>query len=164
MAIEYPSKSDIIERLTYNVDNGLFHSKKSGRKIGYLDKDGYLVINIKGQEYRAHKLAAIILNLYEEGMEVDHVNGIRNDNRKCNIRVVTKKENAKNKRLRINNNSGIHGVSMIKETGRWRVRISTDKNRYKHIGCFISFFEACCARKSAELTYGYHLNHGRSFS
>ena len=66
------------------------------------------------------------------------------------------------KRLRSNNKTGIHGVSWAKELGKWRARISTDKNRHVSLGCFESFLDACCARKSSELINGYHENHGRS--
>ena len=54
------------------------------------------------------------------------------------------------------------GISKIKETGRWRAKIATQKNRYTHLGVFSDFFEAVCCRKSAENKHGYHKNHGKT--
>ena len=164
MAIEYPSKKEVLKAITYNSDTGVFTSNLSGRKIGYIDSCGYEVINIYNQEYRSHRLAMVISGLDVTGLEVDHIDGVRNNNKLNNLRLVTKKENAKNKRLRCNNKTGVHGVSWAKELGKWRSRISTSKNRHVSLGCFDSFFEAICARKSAEIKHGYHINHGRLLS
>ena len=161
MALEYPSKSMIEEKISYNPDTGLFYSIISKRNVGYLDKDSYIVINIYNQEYRAHKLAMIIQGSDLIGLEVDHADGVRSNNKLSNLSAVTKRVNAKNKRLKSNNKTGIHGVGWDKCLGKWRSRISTDKNRYTSLGCFSSFFDACCARKSAEVVNGYHENHGR---
>lgn len=122
MDMKQISKSKILKAITYNSD-GTFTSNLSGNRIGYIDSDGYEVINIYKTEYRAHRLALI-------------VNGI-------------------------NNKTGVHGVSWAKELGRWRSRISTVQNRHLSLGCFNSFLDAVCARKSAEVKFGYHINHGR---
>lgn len=151
----------ILTRLSYNECTGGFTSTLSGKNIGYKDKDGYVVINIFDCEYRAHKLAMIILGRFKRELEVDHCNGVRDDNRESNLSSVTKKENAKNKRLRSNNKTGIHGVSWVKELSKWRVRISANGNKGFNVGVFSSFLDAACARKSAEIEYGYHINHGR---
>lgn len=151
----------IIKKLSYNPDTGLFNSKLSGRNIGYLDKDGYVVINIYNHEYRAHKLVMILQGVDLRGLEVDHADGKRNNNKLSNLSAVTKQANAKNKRLKSNNKTGIHGVSWDKNLLKWRSRISTNKNKNTSLGCFSSFFDACCARKSAEVANGYHENHGR---
>ena len=161
MAIEYPSKSMIKEKPLYNPESGIFSSIVSHRRVGYLDKDGYIVINIYNKEYRAHKLAMILQGIDLKGLEVDHADGVRSNNKLSNLSAVTKKVNAKNKRLRSNNKTGVHGVSWDKNLSKWRSRISTNKNRHTSLGCFASFLDACCARKSAEISNGYHENHGR---
>jgi hypothetical protein len=154
------SKEKILKAITYSA-SGDFTSNLSGRKIGYIDSDGYEIINIYKTEYRSHRLALIVNDINIDNMEVDHIDGNRSNNKLSNLRAVTKKENAKNKRLRKNNKTGVHGVGWAKELGKWRARISTATNRHKSLGCFSSLFDAICARKSAEIKYGYHINHGR---
>lgn len=162
MAIRSISKSEIEEKLIYLSDTGDFYSKLSKRKIGYIGLDGYVNINVNGRELKAHRIAMILSDVNLDGLEVDHSNGNRSDNRLSNLSAVTKSSNAKNKRLRKNNVTGIHGVSWAKELGKWRSRISSLNNRHTSLGCFDSFFDACCARKSAEILNNYHENHGRA--
>jgi len=161
MAIEYPTKREILNNCSIDFDSGIVLSKFTGRRIGYLDKDGYEVVNVMKREFRSHKLIMIASGADVAGCEVDHINGVRNDNRIVNIRVVSKKENAKNKRLRSNNKTGLHGVSWIPTLGKWRARINMGNKQSKSLGCFFSFLDAVCARKSAEIEFGYHINHGR---
>lgn len=65
-----------------------------------------------------------------KGMEVDHINHDKLDNRKANIRLATKQENAFN-RESINPTSGYKGVYWQSHTGNWRVIIVVDgKSKY----------------------------------
>jgi hypothetical protein len=91
---------------------------------------------------------------------IDHINGIRTDNRIQNLRVVSAKENQRNMAKRKSNRSGACGVSMYKDNKRWIARIKAF-GKTKHIGLFESIEEAVAARKAAELQFGYHENHGR---
>ena len=148
----------------YNPDTGIFTwiSKVSykinvGQKAGCVDGRNYVNIFIKKIKYRAHRLAW----LYITGKwpdHIDHINGIRNDNRLINLRNVDKYENSKNLCLDKRNKLGITGVYSIK--GSYRARINSNNKSYS-LGCFSDFFEACCARKSAEIKYKFHENHGR---
>ena len=153
----------ILDKLSYDKESGFFTSKLSNKRIGYLDGCGYEVVNIYKQEYRSHRLAMVVMGLDLTGCEVDHVNGVRSDNKFSNLRLVSKKENAKNKRLRVNNKTGVHGVTFIKASKKWRSRISDGLKRSLHLGCFDNLFDSVCARKSAEIRYGYHENNGSKF-
>lgn len=58
------------------------------------------------------------------------------------------------------NKTGISGVYWCKDRKKWTARISVN-NKTKYLGRFDDFFEACCARKSADNTYNFHMNHGK---
>lgn len=77
-----------------------------------------------------------------DGMEGDHINGDPLDNRRANLRIATKGQNAQNKqRLHPLNRSGIRGVSWDKARGRWRAS-ATLEQRHIYLGRFDSKEEA----------------------
>ena len=94
------------------------------------------------------------------GYEVDHINGKRDDNRLENLRIVTRSENLKNAKTYATNRSGVPGVSWRKDKNRWRAYLV---HEYKQInlGAYTDWFDAVCARMSANNRYGFHENHGR---
>jgi len=66
-----------------------------------------------------------------------------------NCRWGTYYEQAINKRIQKSNTSGIVGVNWHKKIGKWQARIERFGRSY-FLGSYKDFFEACCARKSAE--------------
>lgn len=85
-------------------------------------------------------------------VEVDHINRNRLDNRKSNLRVVTRQENMYNKSEYKNNTSGVRGVKWNKARQKWQVQINFDKKRI-HLGMFTDLEEAKQARLKAEKEY-----------
>lgn len=152
------------EVLNYDAESGVFtwadnRSKAAKGKIaGGVDGHGYWIICIDHVRHSAHRLAW----LYVHGClpnEVDHQNHNRIDNRLINLRATDRSGNARNISKPINNKSGVMGVSWTKRLGKrndkWEVRACG-----KFLGYFDDFFEAVCKRKSAELQFGFHPNHG----
>jgi len=67
------------------------------------------------------------------GLEIDHINGLRNDNRRENLRIVSERENKGNAvRHRA---GGIPGVIWDKFSKRWRSRIKI-KGKLIYLGRF----------------------------
>jgi hypothetical protein len=94
------------------------------------------------------------------GMEIDHIDGDRKNNNLSNLRLVDRHTNMRNKGTYSNNLSGVTGVVLRKCTGKWRARIRLNKKDFC-LGQYDDWFDAVCARMSANNRYGFHENHGR---
>jgi len=92
-----------------------------------------------------------------DGMQIDHINGVKADNRIENLRVVTGFENAKNKRFSRKTLSGVPGVNF--SGGRWVATCMI--NRVVHrIGRFTEIAEAARAVKEYRAKHGFTERHG----
>jgi len=69
------------------------------------------------------------------GMESDHINGDGLDNRRCNLRTVTRSQNSMNRRNQMNCSSRHKGVSWDSRDCKWRVQIKID-GRGQRLGYF----------------------------
>lgn len=137
------------------------HAGKVAGSITHIQSSSlsYVRIKILGKNILAHRLAWMLVHgAWPE--HVDHINGCGTDNRMCNIRSVQPATNLRNKKLHMNNKSGIPGVAWEVDRSKWRAEISIN-GKMKRLGSFPDKFDAICARKSAENRYGFHPNHGR---
>lgn len=66
---------------------------------------------------------------------VDHINGNTLDNRRCNLRLATVKENTRNQQISKKNTSGYKGVGWSKRDRRWVARITVD-GKAVYLGSF----------------------------
>lgn len=108
--------------------------KKGGRQITTKDADGYLKVCVDYKCYLVHRV--IWLMHYGDLPEfLDHVNGIRDDNRIENLRPATKYQNICNSKLRSDNTSGVKGVHWNCVKNKWQVRIHVDK-KVKSLGYY----------------------------
>lgn len=151
-----PDTGEFIRLTTIKSNNNTAYK---GCIAGYRHKQGYMLIKINSKQYKAHRLAF----LYMTGSipdQVDHINHIRDDNRWINLRSANASINAKNASRRRDNNSGISGVNENRY-GSWVARINVNCEEI-YLGTFKNFLDAVSARKSAEMKYGFHPNHGAS--
>lgn len=107
----------------------------------YLSSDGYRISAIFGRYIRAHRAAWAIHHGEWPSGEIDHINGVRDDNRLINIRDCKHHENMRNGLIRSNNKSGFKGVSWDEEAGKWRAQICY-AGKKKSLGRFCSENEA----------------------
>jgi hypothetical protein len=120
---------------------------------------GYKRGHLAGRHAFAHRVIWFLAH-GEWPTEIDHINGIKTDNRLCNLRNVSRGENMKNICRPKDNKTGVPGLKLDKRTGKWVAAIGFN-GRMKHIGVFDSFEDAKRARLDAEVLAGYHPNHGR---
>lgn len=88
----------------------------------------------------------------EEGMDTDHINQNKLDNRRGNLRPLSRSFNNHNQGPRRNNTSGHTGVNWFKPAKLWRAYIKVESVSPKRIelGYFKTKEEAIKARKYAE--------------
>lgn len=120
---------------------------------------GYFSGAILGQACLAHRVIWKMMT-GEDAAEIDHINGDRKDNRFCNLRSVTRRENTQNRSRSIRNRSGTVGVRQRSQSGKWIAQIKV-RSKSIYLGEFEDINDAIDARKKAERTYGFHPNHGR---
>jgi hypothetical protein len=144
--------------LDYNQETGIFTWKvkkgifKKGDIAGYLETKGYLGICINYVRYRLHRIAYF----YKTGSwpkgQIDHINGIRSDNRFCNLRDVSQNQNMSNSKKHKDNLSGYKGVSWHKKDKKWRCRICFN-GKHIFIGNFNTKEEAHESYKKAAVQF-----------
>lgn len=138
----------------------IFNSKFANKPVYEEVHKGYRRIRLFGKSYKSHRVAWAMHHGAWPEDQIDHINGERSDNRIENLRAVTQFENSRNMKIPSKNMSGVIGVAWDKLNWKWRVSIGTGKNHI-YLGYFKSFEEAVSVRRSAEVKYGYHPNHGK---
>jgi len=143
---------------TCNIWNSRFSGKEA---FTCVDSHGYKSGRINSQLFRAHRVAWALHFGEWPSDQIDHINGVRGDNKIENLRIVTHQDNHRNQKRSSNNTSGVTGVHWNTRKGKWASRIWVGGKNGKHLGYFDSFDEAVQTRKDAEAKYGFHTNHGR---
>jgi hypothetical protein len=124
-----------------------------------LSTHGYPYGAVDDRKFSAHRIIWAIHHGYWPRDQIDHINGIRVDNRISNLRVVTHEENQRNSSMKRNNTSGVTGVSWNKLRSKWMARIMID-GRYRHLGSFDTLDAAAEVRAEASRKHGYTDRHG----
>lgn len=122
------------EILSYDQETGEFvwRIKPSlgvniGDSAGCVSKaHGYRDISVKRHLYKAHRLAWLMTYGRWPEYAIDHINGVRSDNRICNLRDVPRLINNQNvpSTPRSDSTTGLRGVTKIGKYNRWKAQIS----------------------------------------
>jgi hypothetical protein len=166
------AQSDLIARFRYEDGalfwlprgNGRFDKQFAGRRAGCFSKTADAVfIGYKGTNILLHRAVWIYHNgEIPDGVEIDHINQNRRDNRIENLRLCVRAQNAWNTGLRTDNKSGVKGVCWNPLTNTWRARVRVNKVEVA-VGSFKSLdeAEAAVSKARAEL-HGVFANMGHS--
>lgn len=105
----------------------------NGKKVGS-NANGYLIVKVLNKHSYNHRLIFMMFNGYMP-YHIDHINGIKNDNRIENLRPASKVENGYNRKISKNNTSGIKGVRWNKINKTWIVSLGIN-GKVKYFGSF----------------------------
>jgi hypothetical protein len=136
--------------LSYSSESGQFtwltspnNRIHAGDIAGCLDHRGYIIIKVLGKRWQAHRLAWFFETGEVPSSPVDHINGIRSDNRIVNLRLAPRSINQENQRSpKSNNKIGFLGV--VTDKGRFRATIRV-RGKVINVGAFDSPEEAHAA-------------------
>lgn len=138
----------------------IWNSRFADKPASTIDPLGYHKIRIFGRQYLSHRVVWKLVT-GDDPRIIDHLNGDRGDNRFCNLRDSTARENAKNISLRRRSKSGCNGVVWVERKGCWLAQIRDLEGKYVRLGEFENVDDAIRERKSAERRFGFHPNHGK---
>lgn len=121
---------------------------------------GYCKGSLLNKQYFAHRLAWMYVHGCWPDGQIDHINGVKSDNRIKNLRDVNNSENSCNKLIQSNNRTGYKGVSFNKKSGKWISRIEINGKIFclGYFSCPEDAHEAY--RKAADRLHGEYKNYG----
>lgn len=146
----------LISLFDYDPITGLFtriincNRSKKGEIANCKQNQGYIRISIDGERYLAHRLAFLFMTGKMPNYEIDHINGVREDNRWCNLRECKSYQNKHNMKKPSSNSSGIKGVSWNIRDSKWLAQI-TCKGQSYFLGRHIEIEDARKAIESKRL-------------
>jgi hypothetical protein len=111
---------------TYNPISGKVYGIY-GKEITGKDKEGYITINNSKFRLRSHQFAWYWVNKKIVDC-LDHINGVRYDNKIENLRAVTKQQNSFNRKT-------VKGYYWSKQKNKWYTNIVLNGKRI-HLGFF----------------------------
>lgn len=136
------------EKIEIDFENGkIYRLKADGTKkeVGHKRKDEYLGFRLNSKTVSCHRY------IYEqfhkckipENMVINHINHIRNDNRICNLELVSIQHNSQYRNLEYSkkNLTGEKNIYFNKNAKKYQVRFYIDKVN-KSFGYFSNLKEA----------------------
>lgn len=161
------TQEELKEILHYDPETGSFTwlvamgtRARPGDRAGAIFNRDYIRIRIRLKRYVAHRLAWLYVHGHFPTDLIDHVNGVKYDNRLCNLRPATRSQNLMNRRMHSNNTSGLKGVYWHKGAKKWKAQCRANGKHY-HLGLFENAESASAAYQAfAAKHHGAFFNDG----
>lgn len=156
---EHVTPEYLLENFKYYSDTGkiIWIKNRYKNKIGadacsYVSE--YKRIIIHGKTFLAHRVAwAMFTGSWPDNL-IDHINGIKSDNRICNLRQATYEQNNSNVKSPVKSKTGFRGVTYSKSKNKYLARIRV-KRKLVDLGAFDDPIEAYeCYKKEAKRIKG----------
>lgn len=135
-------------RLRYEPESGKlywlaarYNKRRVGLVAGCMDKEGYITVKVDRRQCRAHRICWAIQHGFWPPDQVDHINGIRSDNRIANLRLADQYENNQNQSWRGHGVSGLRGAAFVSKEQKFRASIK-HRGATRHLGSFDTAEEA----------------------
>lgn len=155
------------EMLSLEPEKGLLYwrsdrrnGSKAGDVAGSQDRGRYVRMEVDGVRLSAHRVVwALHTGEWPpDDIQIDHINGIKNDNRPVNLRLANNSQNQMNIPSFQKPKSGLKGVYFDRKTSKWRAMIMVSK-KTKSLGYFTDKQDAHMAYcEAANKLHGIHAN------
>lgn len=167
------SRADLLEQakrmLRFDEEAGKFYwvaplrsRAQVGDEAGSISGGGYVRISICRHYVKGHHLAFAWAHGRWPLKQIDHINGVRADNRPCNLREVTPGQNSQNKGCaQSNSKSGLLGAHWDKRFKKWtsEIMVNGRKNRLGRFETAEAAHQAYLAAKAALHPFSARVNH-----
>ena len=114
-------------------------SKAKKEQISGWIHEGYICVEINSKQFKMHRIIWRLYYGYWPNGLIDHINGNKLDNKICNLREVTLRQNQQNRN--VHRNGKLVGSSFIKKKKIFRSSIVLNKKQY-HLGVYKTELEA----------------------
>ena len=92
-----PSLNLLQDLFKYDPITGKLVDNMSGKEAGWLNKQGYRIVRVKKQQYKAHRICFYMYHRRDPGKKViDHIDGDKSNNQIFNLRACSHKQNSRN--------------------------------------------------------------------
>lgn len=151
-----PTPARLKQLLSYDPETGILSwivdrgPVKKGQAAGCIGNRGYMKVTVDRTYSLVHRIAWILHHdqSIPPGMQIDHRNNDKFDNRISNLRLASDTQNRHNRPVTRTNKAGFKGVSLHKASGLWVARIKKDRKIHE-LGYFKTPEEAHEAYKTA---------------
>lgn len=140
----------------YEPETGLLRNRErrssrapAGAVAGGITPYGYRSVSVDSVRHQAHRVVWLIVHGSWPTADLDHINGVKADNRIANLREASRAENMANRRMSRISKHGAVGVSKVVTGPNYRAQIKAG-GRLVHLGVFPTVEEASAAYLAAE--------------